>query len=105
MNRKLIGSRTSLVNQLVLGCHLSLEGTSQSLTSGSCVPPPSHVPWTQERNEEHVHTQKQICDFRRQQSCGSVKPQEIKIRILWAICVFIRADQHISCAWLVSPKL
>lgn len=64
MNHKLIGSRTSPVNQLVLGCHLVLEGPSQSLTSGSCVPPPSHVPRSQERNEEHVHTWKQICDFR-----------------------------------------
>lgn len=29
-------------------------------------PPPSHVPRAQESNEEHVHTGKQICDFRRQ---------------------------------------
>lgn len=105
MNHKLIGSRTSPVNQLVLGCHLSLEGTSSSLTSGSCAPPPSHVPTAQGGNEEHVHTRKRICGFGRQQYCGSTKPQETEIRILWANRIFIRADQHVSCAWLVSPKL
>lgn len=94
MNHKLIGSRTSPVNQSVLGCHLSLKGTLWSLTSGSCAAPPSHMPRAGERNEEHVHTGKQIYGFRSQQSCGSKKPQEVKIRTLWAICVFVRADQY-----------
>lgn len=78
----------------VLGCHLSLKGTSQSLTSGSCAAPPSHMPRVWERNEEHLHTEKQICGFRSQQSSGSQKPQEIKIRTLWAIHVFLRGDQY-----------
>lgn len=104
MNHELVGSRTCPVNQSVLGYPLSLEGTSEPLTSGSCVPPPSHVPRAWERNEEHVHALRQSCDFRRQQFCASIKPQETKIRILWAPVFSLRADQHVSCVWFVCPK-
>lgn len=53
-----------------------------------------HMPRVQDRNEEHVHAKKKIHYFRSQQSCGSKKAQEIKIKTLWATHVFLRADQY-----------